>query len=324
MEISCSFYSSPQTPDHIELAERLGYHRAWCYDSPVICTDVWMTLARAADRTERIGLAPGVLVPPLRHVMTTAAAVATLEMLAPGRVALATGAGFTAARMLGQRPMRWADVEAYVRALRGLLRGEEVEWDGAVIRMAHPEGISPPLPIEVPVAIGAEGPRGLACARRLGTGISTGLVDPPAGFDWSIRLVFGTVLDEGEAPTSERVYEAAGPAAALAYHALYEFGDLEALSDLPNGDAWLKRIQAVPERVRHLTVHEGHAYAVNDLDREMMPAELVPALTLTGTARELRARLDGLAAAGVTELTYQPAGPDIARELETFAAMAIR
>jgi 5,10-methylenetetrahydromethanopterin reductase len=72
--------------------------------------DVWMTLARAAERTSTIGLGPSVLVPSLRHPMANAAAVATLEDLAPGRVAVAVGAGFTGRYVLGQRAMRWATV----------------------------------------------------------------------------------------------------------------------------------------------------------------------------------------------------------------------
>src|SRR5262245_18080128 len=123
MDISCAFATSTDTPEHIVLAERLGYARAWCYDYPALYADVWMTLARAAERTSRIGLGPGVLIPSLRHVMTNAAATATLAQLAPGRVAVAVGAGFTGRMTLGQRSLRWRDVAAYIRALRALLRG---------------------------------------------------------------------------------------------------------------------------------------------------------------------------------------------------------
>ena len=49
--ISCVFAPSLETPAHIELAERLGYRRAWCYDSPALCADPWMVLALAAART---------------------------------------------------------------------------------------------------------------------------------------------------------------------------------------------------------------------------------------------------------------------------------
>ena len=40
--------------------------------------------------------------------------------------------------------------------------------------------------------------------------------------------------------------------------------------------------------------------------------------SFTGTAATLRARAADLADQGVTEIVYQPAGPDIRRELQTF------
>jgi hypothetical protein len=39
-------------------------------------------------------------------------------------------------------------------------------------------------------------------------------------------------------------------------------------------------------------------------------------------AAALRARMDQLAGRGVTEVAFQPAGPDIPRELTAFAGMA--
>ena len=71
LQISCAFLRR-RTPGLVRLAEELGYTRAWIYDTPALQLDVWMTLALAADRTTRIGLAPGVLIPSNRHVLTTA------------------------------------------------------------------------------------------------------------------------------------------------------------------------------------------------------------------------------------------------------------
>ena len=45
-------------------------------------------------------------------------------------------------------------------------------------------------------------------------------------------------------------------------------------------------------------------------------------MALTGTAQQVSEKIAGLAALGVTELVYQPAGSDIARELRAFAAAA--
>src|SRR3954451_510441 len=107
LELSCAFATSMETPSHVELAERLGYRTAWCYDSPALYPDVWMTLALAAERTSTIRLGPGVLVPSLRDVMVNAAAISTLEALAPGRVVVGIGAGATGRLALGRRPLAW-------------------------------------------------------------------------------------------------------------------------------------------------------------------------------------------------------------------------
>ena len=321
MEISCAFATSPDTADHIALAERLGYRRAWCYDSPALYADVWVTLARAAERTSRIELGPGVLIPSLRHVMTNAAAIATLVQLAPGRVVVAVGSGFTGRLTLGQRPLRWTAVAGYIRALRALLRGEEVEWEGAVIRMLHPDGFAPPRPITVPLLVGAGGPKGLAVARELGDGlfITTTRPQSTAGFRWVARLTFGTVLEPGEDPGSERAIAAAGHAAAVAFHAMYERGNVDAL---PGGGAWRRQVDALPPRTRHLAVHEGHLVAPNALDQAVLDGALLSRLGLADSAEGHRQRLDQFAQDGVTEIAYQPAGPDIARELTAFAEMA--
>ena len=71
MMISAQFATSLQSPAHIAVAERLGYDRAWLFDTPHESPDVWMILAMAAERTTTIGLGPGVLVPTLRHPMVT-------------------------------------------------------------------------------------------------------------------------------------------------------------------------------------------------------------------------------------------------------------
>ncbi len=317
MEISCAFATSPDTPQHIALAERLGYRRAWCYDSPALYPDVWMTLALAAERTSRIGLGPGVLIPSLRHPMANAAAIATLAQLAPVRVAVAVGSGFTGRLTLGQRPLKWSFVEAYVRALRGLLRGEEVEWDGAVMRMLQPAGFAPARPIDVPLLIGAGGPKGLATARALGDGVF--VTRPLSGFAWVAQLATGTVLEPGEAPGSARVMAAAGHGAAVAYHGAYERGGIETL---PGGAAWRDQIERVPARTRHLAIHDGHLIAPNVIDRTVLNGDVLARYGGALDAASWREWLQRWQQEGTTELAYQPAGPDIPRELTAFARMA--
>jgi 5,10-methylenetetrahydromethanopterin reductase len=325
MDISCAFATSSDTPAHVELAESLGYKRAWLYDSPALQSDVWMILTRCAERTSRIGLGPGVLVPSLRHPMVNAAAIAELVDQAPGRVAVAIGSGFTGRFALGKRPLPWRQVADYVRCLKTLLAGETAEWDGEKIRMMHGPGFGAGRPVDVPILIGADGPKGLAVAAELGDGVFSAAVPQPDAVnaaDWRALLSFGTVLDDGEDLTSARVADAAGPGAVVMYHSMYERGGAAAVDAVPGGRGWREAVEAHPENERHLAIHEGHLVKANPRD-EPYVAELIPLVSagaLTGTAAQVAARVGDFAAAGVTEVVYQPAGSDIARELRAFAS----
>ena len=325
MDISCAFATSSDTPAHVQLAEKLGYRRAWLYDSPALYPDVWMILTRCAEGTSRIGLGPGVLVPSLRHPMVNAAAIAELADQAPGRVAVAVGSGFTGRFSLGKRPMPWRQVAEYVRCLKTLLAGETAEWDGARIRMLHSPGFGAKRPITVPILIGADGPKGLAVAAELGEGVFSSSVSQPDGVnvaDWRALLSFGTGLDAGEELMSARVVDALAPAAVVMYHAVYERGGAAAVDALPGGRGWREAVEDHPEDERHLAIHEGHLVKANPRD-EPYVTDLIPlasAASLTGTAEQVSARVGELAAVGFTEVVYQPAGSDIERELRAFAS----
>src|SRR4029077_1150234 len=128
----------------------------------------------------------------------------------------AFGSGFTGRYTLGQKPLRWGDVEAYVRAVRGLLAGETVEWEGGLIRMMHPHGFGAARPVDVPFLIGAAGPKGMAVAKAVGDGIFSASIPNAAATGWHALLQFGTVLGEGEDLRSPRVLAAAGHGLAVA------------------------------------------------------------------------------------------------------------
>lgn len=323
MEVSCAFPTTLDSPDKVVVAEQLGYSRAWLYDTPQQSPDVWMTLALAAQRTERIGLGPGVLIPSLRHPMVNAAATATLAALAPGRTAVAFGTGFTGRRAMGYRGITWDYMQSYLRAYRGLLRGEVIEWEGAQMQMLHPDGSAPARPVDVPILVGALGPKGNQVAKELGDGLFVTLRPPEFAreYSWVPFLVWGTVLDEGEPVDSEHARVAAGPGWALAYHSGYEFGGPEAVRALPGGNEWMDVVEQTPQERRHLVVHSRHCVALNEADQAAWVAgahQMLRDVTLTGTRDEIRRHLDEYGSQGVTEIVFQPCGPDIEGELERF------
>ena len=318
MRLSCALATSMDTPEHVRVAESLGYERAWLYDSPALYPDVWVQLCRAAERTSTIGLGPGVLVPSLRHPLVTASAIATLVGIAgPERVAIAVGTGFTGRFAMGKRPLAWATVAEYVRTVRALLRGDTVSWDGGRIRMLHPDGFGPARPIEVPFLLGAAGPKGIATAAEVGDGLFVGGGAPVPGFEWEALLFMGTVLLEGDDASSARAMEAAGHAAPVLLHFVVEHGMPHEL--VPGLDEWLEAYADVPDDERHLAMHDLHLVAINERDRPFVTPEVLTARGLVYTPSELRDRVAAAEAAGATEIAYQPAG-DVPAELEAFAA----
>jgi len=284
--LACAFPPGADLPRLARVAESLGYDRVWVYDSPALYGDVWVAIERVCAATERIGVATGVAVGFLRHVMVTASAIATIEELHPGRLSFAIGTGYTGARAMGQQPMKWADLDAYVRQLGALLRGEVVEIDGVIVA-------TPPPP-------------------------------PPEGRRWDpcAMLCSGTVLEPGEDHTTARVIDATASMYATGVHGIWEMAP-EAVPTLPGGPEWLAELAAAyPEADRHWAVHEGHMIAVSDRDRAYVAAA-GPAILQTGwtgAAVAVRARAEAAAAAGVTELAYGPVGGDVERELAAFAA----
>lgn len=86
--------------------------------------DVWMLLDRVADATERIELGPAMTNPYMRHRFHTAAALATLQEMAPGRVFCGVAAGgseVTAAAGISRRDAaaRVTELVAFLREVAG-------------------------------------------------------------------------------------------------------------------------------------------------------------------------------------------------------------
>jgi 5,10-methylenetetrahydromethanopterin reductase len=135
-----------------------------------------------------------------------------------------------------------------------------------------------------------------------------------------VVLSFGTVLDEGEDAGSARVLAAAGHAAGVRLHGLYERGG--DFSRIPGGEAWAAEIRALPENEQHLAVHDRHLISMTERDARLVNGPMLRQFGLARTAEEWRGQLASLEAAGATEIAFQPAGPDIPGELRRFAEAA--
>src|SRR4029079_14711760 len=128
--------------------------------------------------------------------------------------------------------------------------------------MIHWPGLAPPRPIEVPLLWSAFGPKSLAIAQEVADGVMT-VSDEPAGMEWNVRMINGTILDAGEDLTTPPVQAAVGPWLVLPYHSLAPWRR-DALARLPRGAEWMaaSEVGRPPDEL-HLALHEGHATHVN-------------------------------------------------------------
>ena len=153
--------------------EALGYHSVWVADSQMLhptATPCWLLrrgkpTAAPRPRTPAIR---GTRIPPV-HV----AAMATLNRVAPGRLFLGIGTGNTAMRSMGQKPMRIAQFDEYLRVLAALLRGEVVDYafNGATRPITMLLGEHGALTPKIPLYVSGFGPRAMALAGVHGDGL---------------------------------------------------------------------------------------------------------------------------------------------------------
>ncbi len=321
MPLSYAFRIAPgqHALEQAILAEKLGYERIWSPEIPAFGHDIWVHLARIADRTSRIGIGPAVLTPSFRHPMAQASAIATLEHIAPGRVAVTFGTGFTGRVAMGQKPLTWEAMRAHFLAVKGLLRGDVVDIDGGKAQMLASKGLLPERPIKTPLLLAAQGPKGRAIAREIADGlVALGL--PGHGFNPCWVSVNGTVLDPGETATSPRVRKAIAPIVALAYHGAL-MRDPDSVKRLPNGEAWLASIMKEPAETRHLAANRGHNWDIANKHDELVDTSLAEKMSFTGSPEALLARIKKLESEGATGIIFGTSGTDVERELHAFARL---
>ena len=312
----------------VERAEALGFRHAWFYDTQMLCADVFVSMALAAVRTNRIRLATGVLVPTNRIAPAAANGFATLLKLAPGRIDFGVGTGFTARNTMGLPAMPLADLREYVRVVRGLLAGEMVEWDaeGArrKVRFLDPASGLLAVGARISLHVSAFGPRARALTAEIADGWLAFVGRPSrarrdiadmeescraAGRDpatlYKTAFTMGCVLAEGESADGPRARAQAGPLALSFFHGVMDGSLKVRVPDaLAPAVAEYRRLYESyePADARYLALHKGHFIRPRPEEERFLTAGLVRDLTTTGTADELVERVRGFAAAGYQEI----------------------
>jgi alkanesulfonate monooxygenase SsuD/methylene tetrahydromethanopterin reductase-like flavin-dependent oxidoreductase (luciferase family) len=337
--------------------ETMGYDCAWAADSQMLYSDAYAVLALAAANTSRIRLGTGVAVAPVRLAPVAAHSVATINQLAPGRTFLGIGTGHTAMRVMGQDPMKAGAFREYLRVLRALLHGEEVEYElngeRQEIRFLHADRGFIDVEHPVPIYVAADGPLALKSAGAYGDGrvcshnqtrarLQKSLETMRQGADavgrtfpgdfHTAALSYACVLRPGESMTSDRVIDEIGPMAAATLHYWWEYyqkdGDTSTVAQRCRNlwDEYLAFTEKMetPLAKRYQQIHFGHCAFLPPEERRFITEDLIRATGgLVGTPDEIIAMLREREAMGLNEITLLPAMDQARRNLEDFAQKVI-
>jgi probable F420-dependent oxidoreductase len=180
------------------LAERVGYHSLWlsdhvcmgrdlgaahtanesgtrAYPDRPVMLDVVATIGAIAAVTERIRLAPSVLIAPYRHPLTVAHQFATLDVLSNGRVIMSAGSGWDPqefAAVGADYEHRGAVTEECVEVWKHAWIADWLDWHGRFYEIAdvslEPKPVQKPHP---PIVFGAVSEVGARRAARTSDGL---------------------------------------------------------------------------------------------------------------------------------------------------------
>ena len=144
--------------------EAAGFDGAGILDSQMLSRDTFVVLGQAAANTSRMTLFPAVTNPFTRHASVLAGAIQTVEEMAPGRVKLVIGTGYTSASTIGRKPATLAEMRACTGTVRALLAGEPVDFAGTPGRLGYASRR------RIPILMAASGPKAIELAGEIGDG----------------------------------------------------------------------------------------------------------------------------------------------------------
>ncbi|MPZ77155.1 MAG: LLM class flavin-dependent oxidoreductase [Deltaproteobacteria bacterium] len=148
-------------------AEDCGFERVGLVDSQSIYREVYISCTAGAQATQTVKIGPRVTNALTRHPTVTAAALLSMAELAPGRIFAGVGTGDSALINIGLRPIKLGALGEFVTCIRGLIRGERVQYQGSEFGLTWGG-------TQIPIYVSAHGPKTLKFSGEHADGVIYG------------------------------------------------------------------------------------------------------------------------------------------------------
>ena len=312
--------------DYVQYAEEKGFEAVWQAESRLV-RDAIVPMAAYAAVTERIKVGSGVINNWTRNIGLLAATFLTLDDLAPDRIICGIGAWWDPlAKNVGidrRRPL--LAMRETVEVLRRLLHLERVTFQGEFHQV---EGIELDVvhgrrePRNVPIMIGATGPKMMQLAGEIADGVVLNYCVPPEYNDVAMEQLeigakkAGRTLEDIDRPQlvvcsvdNDRERALEGARGLLTQYLAQQPHIAKASGVRPEVVEKIQSILGWPATKEQIDQAKGY-----------VPDELVSRITATGTPDEARAKVQEYVTRGATCPILYPLG-DVELMIDTFATV---
>jgi len=190
-------------------AEALGFEEVWVVEDCFYASGIAAAAAILAS-TEKIRVGLGIMPVVARNPTFTAMEIATIGRMNPGRFIAGIGHGVKRwMEQIGAHPQ--SQMEAMrdgVAIMRGLLRGETVNYHGRQFHLENGKLEYPPVVVP-PIYLGVRGPKSLALAGEMANGTILAEFSSPEYVRWAREQIAKGNKDDREHAVTVFVYACA-------------------------------------------------------------------------------------------------------------------
>ena len=311
--------------DYVRYAEERGFHAVWQAESRLV-RDAIVPMAAYAAVTERIKIGSGVINNWTRNIGLLAATFLTLDDLAPGRMLCGIGAWWDPlAQNVGiERKKPLLAMRETVEVLRRLLNMERVTFNG---EFHHVDGIELDVvhgrrePRDVPIYIGATGPKMMELTGEIADGVVLNYCVPP---DYNVQAL--ERLEAGAKNAGRNLDSLDCPQLIVCsvdsdeQRALDTSRELltQYLAQQPHIAKASGVSQEVVTEIQSILGWPATKEQIQ-LAKHLVPEDLIKRITASGTPDEARTKVDEYRRHGCTSPILYPVGGDVKLLIDTFA-----
>ena len=298
----------------VKFSEENGLKYAWITDH-YNNRDAYAVLTHIGANTSKINIGPGVTNPYTRTPPQLASAIATVNEVSGGRAVFGIGPGdkvtFDGLGIEWVKPLSM--VRETVEIVRKLLTGKKISYDGKVCKIKSAK-LDYQKGAEIPVYIGAQGPKMLKLAGEIAEGA---LVNGshPRDFETAVKL-----LKEGCESAGKNFNDFD-----VAAYTSFSIADTKEEAEKTAKPVTAFIVAGSPD-----TVFEKHGIPIEDVKKvrdgfkesfgaaiKAVTPEMLDCFSICGSPDECIEQIDSLFKAGVTQMiTGSPLGPEKSKSIE--------